>query len=248
VKGNVWADGEEFLTIPYANAERFEPPTVATTVPGDVFDATDIDGRGKAACLQGGYGKNESYGVEDCLFLNLYKPHGESGALRPVLLWIFGGDNIVSEIIPYNATKLAGKHNAIVVVVSYRLGGLGFSAFEEDVNSEHGTGNNGMLDTLAAATWVKREAQNLGADPNRIVVFGESSGAADAAIMSLVPAARGLISGSISESGGLYSQNLTGAIEYTKRMAREVGCDGRIEPIKKCMQVSEASIVIFLAS
>ena len=30
----------------------------------------------------------------------------------------------------YNATKLAGMHNAVVATVSYRLGGLGFAAFE----------------------------------------------------------------------------------------------------------------------
>ena len=116
------------------------------------------------------------------------------------------------------------------------MGGLGFTAFEEDIKSSPtGTGNNGMLDVLAAAAWVKQEASNLGMDPNSIVVAGESSGAADAAIMTMVPAAQGLISGSISESGGVYAQNLTGAIEYTKRMAKAAGCDGIFEPIKKCM-------------
>jgi carboxylesterase type B len=253
VKGNAWEDGEEYLTIPYASAERFEAPVVSKGLPGGgTFDATNILPLGQAACMQAGYGKNESYGREDCLILNLYKPRDDvrsaSSALRPVILWIFGGDNILSEIIPYNATKLAGKHNAVVVVVSYRLGGLGFAAFAEDSSSPHGTGNSGMLDILAAASWVKREAHNLGVDPNRIVAVGESSGAADAAILTFVPAAKGLISGSISESGGLYSQNLTGAIANTKRMAKAVGCTGTREPIKKCMQKKKAADIVSAAS
>ena len=80
------------------------------------------------------YDGQRSYGVEDCLILNLYLPLEPPSAdeKRPILLWIFGGDNAASEIIPYNATKLAGQHNAVVAVVSYRLGGLGFMAFEED--------------------------------------------------------------------------------------------------------------------
>ena len=140
------------------------------------------------------------YGVEQCLILNIYRKHVPTATAtasaaapsrsRPVLLWIFGGDNDVSEIIPYNATRLAALHDAIVVTVSYRLGGFGFAAFIEDVNGTQGTGNAGMRDVLAAAEWVRREAPALGADPSRIVAFGESSGATDAQILTLTPAAR----------------------------------------------------------
>ena len=75
------------------------------------------------------------------------------------------------------------------------LGVFGWSAFKEDEHSKVGNGNNAMYDVLAAAEWLKREAAVLGADPERIVIFGESSGATDAQLMTLVPAARGLVSG-----------------------------------------------------
>ena len=84
------------------------------------------------------------------------------------------------QIIPYNATKLAGRHNAVVAVVSYRLGPLGFAAFREDGHA--GTGNYGTHDILTAAAWLKREARSLGANPDRIIAFGESSGATDAQV------------------------------------------------------------------
>jgi para-nitrobenzyl esterase len=183
VRGNAWATGEEYLMIPYASAERFESPTLRDSLPGPTFDATNILGFGEAACLQPNeYGphpppplnRSKEYGTENCLILNMYKPldngsenGGEEATLRPILIWIFGGDNTLSEIIPYNATMLAGQHNAIVVVVSYRLGVFGFSAFKEDKPCTTSCGNNGMYDILAAAEWIKREAKNLGGDPDR---------------------------------------------------------------------------------
>ena len=89
--------------------------------------------------MQAPYTEHEkTYGQEDCLILNLYKPNDDSrtgnrsssAEARPILIWIFGGNNDASEIIPYNATMLAGQHNAIVAVVSYRLGVFGWSAFK----------------------------------------------------------------------------------------------------------------------
>ena len=106
--------------------------------------------------------------------------------------------------------------------MSYRLGVFGWSAFKEDEHSKVGNGNNAMYDVLAAAEWLKREAAALGADPERIVIFGESSGATDAQLMTLVPAARGLVSGAIAESGGLYASDVEDAISTTKQVATKV--------------------------
>lgn len=52
VVGNAWQHGEEFLTIPYATANRFSPPTQRQSLPSNPFDATNILGFGQAACLQ----------------------------------------------------------------------------------------------------------------------------------------------------------------------------------------------------
>ena len=181
----------------------------------------------------------KQYGVESCLIMNLYKPkdtadHGTGtgtgkGALRPVLVWIFGGDNTASEIIPYNATKLAGQNNAVVITVSYRLGVFGFAGFEADTQ---GTANWGMHDVIAAIEFVVREHVALHVDTSKIIVLGESSGATDSQILSMSPATKGLISGSISESGGLYAQDLKEAIHSTRKIGQAVGCDGgAAEPV-----------------
>lgn len=153
-----------------------------------------------------------------------------------------------SEIIPYNATRLAGNHAAIVAVVSYRLGLFGFSAFADEANATTGGGNNGLLDVLAAAAWLKKFGPQFGGDPTRMIVFGESSGATDAQILTMSPAARGVFRGSISESGGLYANTLEGAINSTLAVATAVGCHGRVEPIRSCMEKKAGSDLIASAS
>lgn len=269
LRGNAWDHGQEFLMVPYATVPtgRFGRAVVSEHLPQPEFDATNILGDGRAACLQPPYtSTTDSYGVENCLILNLYTPVGGDGddagtngttaELRPILLWIFGGDNAASEIIPYNATLLAGLHDAVVAVVSYRLGAFGFAAFAEDLaprageardgagagdgstNSAGGTGNNGMHDVLAAAAWLRRAAPGLGADPNRIIAFGESSGGTDAQLLTLSPAARGVIHGSISESGGLYAQSLDEAIKNTRKVGAAVGCH---DPLSASSAASAAS-------
>ena len=65
--------------------------------------------------------------------------------------------------------------------MSYRLGMLGFSAFAKE-KGDGGQGNNGILDILAAAKWLKNEAASFGGDPASITAFGESSGATDAQV------------------------------------------------------------------
>lgn len=116
----------------------------------------------------------------------------------------------------------------------------GFAGFEAD---KQGTANWGMHDVLAAISFVKREHAALNADTSRIIVLGESSGATDSQILTMSPMARGLVSGSISESGGLYAQDLKEAIESTRKIGRAVGCGGESEDLKACMQKRSAASI-----
>eukprot|EP00041_Stephanoeca_diplocostata_P018341 m.383668 g.383668 ORF g.383668 m.383668 type:complete len:636 (+) comp20983_c0_seq1:104-2011(+) len=259
IKGNAWGHANEFLRIPFAEpfTHNFQPPVDWTRriVPphSDMFDATDIRPDGSGACLQPGPpftpGPGKAYGVADCLFLNVWAPATPppEGERRPILLWLFGGDNTVNEILAFNASELAGKHNAVIAAANYRLGALGFAAFASDVTAGESTGNLGMMDILSAARWLQRNARAFGADPLLpITTFGESSGATLSQLMMMIPAAQGVIGKSIAESGGIYAQSLPNACAATRDIARVLGCPTHPDAeMKACMQRAPAAEIVY---
>ena len=69
----------------------------------------------------------------------------------------------------------------IVVTMNYRLGALGFLALDELRSRDtagNSTGNYGVQDQRAALKWVQENAAAFGGDPNKVVLWGESAGAA----------------------------------------------------------------------
>ncbi len=144
---------------------------------------------------------------EDCLYLNIWVPlHGPAKKL-PVMVWIYGGglQNGSASTPLYAGDKLALK-GVIVVTANYRLGVLGFLA-HPDLSSEspqHVSGNYGLLDQIAALTWVQRNIAAFGGDPSGVTVFGQSSGSISISELVVSPLARGLFQRAIGESGGLF--------------------------------------------
>jgi len=61
-------------------------------------------------------------------------------------------------------------------------------------------GNFGLLDQQMAIKFVKENAENIGGDPNRITILGESAGSQSVAFQLLSDTC-GMISGAISQSG-----------------------------------------------
>ncbi|THU80318.1 alpha/beta-hydrolase [Dendrothele bispora CBS 962.96] len=135
---------------------------------------------------------------EDCLFLNVYVPGSQykdvtgknndtdPGGL-PVLVWIHGGGyhsgSAANSSLPgntkggYDGEDLLRISNdrTIVVVIQYRLGLFGFLAGETVKND--GALNAGLLDQQFALQWVQQHISKFGGDPNRVVIWGQSSGA-----------------------------------------------------------------------
>jgi para-nitrobenzyl esterase len=135
--------------------------------------------------------------AEDCLFLNVWTPAG--GARHPVLVWLHGGafTSGSGSVVVYNGQHLA-RQGIVVVTINYRLGALGFlSAAALGPHS----GNDGLLDMIAALQWVKRNIPAFGGDPSRVTVAGQSAGAAAVLALMASPAAKGLFARAIAESG-----------------------------------------------
>jgi len=211
VHGKTLHDGtvRAFQGIPYAAPPvgplRWKPPQPAAAWKGD-FDATH-------------YGHHCSQGVvfedmvfpdpgpsEDCLSLNVYTPVKSKGKL-PVMFWIHGGGYAGggSSEPRHNGDFMPTK-GVILVTINYRLGVFGFLALPELAAEQGGSsGNYGLMDMVAALTWVKKNISNFGGDPNNVTIFGESAGSFAVSTLMAAPPARGLFAKAIGESGGALS-------------------------------------------
>ncbi|EQB43810.1 carboxylesterase [Colletotrichum gloeosporioides Cg-14] len=176
----------QFYGIPYA-----EPPVGdrrwLPALPKDSFGSLDASFR-RPSCPQtdppggGGAWKAEflirpNSTSEDCLTLNVWAPVESSEAL-PVVVWIHGGgftegSNDIAYQTPTRWVQKSQKH--IVVAINYRLGLWGFpNAAGLDLKEQ----NLGLLDQRLAVEWVRDNIAKFGGDPERIVLWGQSAGAA----------------------------------------------------------------------
>lgn len=151
-------------------------------------------------------------GQEDCLYLNVFAPPfpprgvPAGGARLPVMVWIHGGGNVVGHAGRYDGGNLAVSGRAIVVMINYRLGPLGWfrhaalraGATDDDDRS----GNYGTLDMIRALGWVRDNVGAFGGDPDDVTIFGESAGGRDVFTLLLSPRAKGLFARAIVQSGG----------------------------------------------
>ena len=140
---------------------------------------------------------------EDCLFMNVYTP-GLDTAKRPVMVWIHGGAFTIGAGSEdnFNTDTLPRRGNIVLVTINYRLGTLGFLRLKEATGDKiPSTGNEGLLDQVAALKWVKENIAAFGGDPKNVTVFGESAGGMSIGCLMVMPSAKGLFQKAILESG-----------------------------------------------
>ena len=139
-------------------------------------------------------------GSEDCLFLNVWAPPANSRLLRPVLFWIHGGGFVMgssSEPV-YDGADYAMGGDLVYISANYRLGAFGYLSTDRDPRSA----NLGLLDQIAALTWVRDNIEAFAGDPDRVTVMGESAGGMSISCLLGAPGARGLFKQAIFQSGG----------------------------------------------
>lgn len=139
---------------------------------------------------------------EDCLYLNVWAPRGRRDEPYPVMVFFHGGSNRSGWSFEpnYHGHRLAAE-GVVVVTIAYRLGVFGFFSHPE-LEGERAQANFGLWDQLAALRWVQRHIGAFGGGKSRVTLFGESSGGGNIAALMLSPAAHGLFTGAIIQSGG----------------------------------------------
>ena len=112
------------------------------------------------------------------LRLRVYRPEGDG--VLPAVVYFHGGGWVMGNIESHNALchGLASRSGCVVAAVDYRL------APEDPFPA-------GLEDCVAAVGWVVANAGDLGVDPDRVAVGGDSSGGNLAAAACLVARDRG---------------------------------------------------------
>jgi len=171
-----------YSAIPYAQAPignlRFAPPAPAAwrgefdaTRPGAV--SPQLPSR-----LRGAMGDFTAEQSEDCLNLTVSTPAADSKR-RPVVVWLHGGawQSGGGALDWYDGARLAQRGDVVVVAVNYRLAALGWLYVPGQA------ANAGLLDQEAAIDWVLDNIHDLGGDPEKITVMGQSAGASSICAM-----------------------------------------------------------------
>src|SRR5262249_11149745 len=121
----------------------------------------------------------------------------------------------------FDSATLARRGDAVVVTINYRLGALGFLRLSDTAigRALPTSGNEGLLDQIAALEWVRREIARFGGDPGKVTIFGESAGSISCSLLLTMPRARGLFHQAILQSG---PPTLVGSPAMSSRVAQAV--------------------------
>ncbi|MEA1786018.1 carboxylesterase family protein [Arenibacter sp. GZD96] len=230
VRGYIHNGIYTYKGIPYAQAERFLPPSKLTPWEGVrssttygpvaplVTPTTTVQDESEFV-----FDHDWGYTNEDCLRINVWTPEISDGKKRPVLFWIHGGGFTAGssqELPSYDGENLSKKGDVVVVSINHRINVLGFldlSAYGEKYKH---SANNSMLDIVAALEWVKTNIANFGGDADNVTIFGQSGGGAKVNTLMAMPKAKGLFHKAINQSGAFRTAVLEK--EVTQSIAKEV--------------------------
>lgn len=202
VRGTCKDGISSFRGIPYSatpvGVQRFEaplpPPVHSGTLDATCFGPTAPQPPSRWPALMALIPDPEIPG-SDYLNLNIWT--SDINGSQPVLVWIHGGGFVTGagSTSAFDGTSFA-RNGVVTVTINYRLGVDGFLAIDGAIP------NRGLLDQLAALTWVQENISRFGGDPSNVTVAGESAGAMSVVTLMAMPGSQGLFHRAIAQSGG----------------------------------------------
>ena len=117
---------------------------------------------------------DQRYGAHERHTLDVYEPTGHAGTSRPVLVCVHGGGFIRGDkAAKSNAGYCFARQGFVTVAPNYRL-------------APESRWPSGAEDVVAVWRWLQTGAERFGGDARRIVLAGESAGAAHVAAATLM--------------------------------------------------------------
>ncbi|XP_043938472.1 liver carboxylesterase 1-like [Protopterus annectens] len=224
VRGYHSSTAYTFKAIPYAvppvGSQRWTPSAglkTANACWNGTYDATQF--RDMCAQVRPMSQAGRVLGSEDCLHLNVWTPSLSKDANLPVMVYIHGGFlHVLSSFEEgYHPTEMLAKQTNIVYVsFNYRLNAFGFLALEllRQNSPQNTSGNYGFLDQIEALRWVRNNIHSFGGNPEKVTIFGHSSGGTSVLALMMSPLAKGLFHRAIDMSGALISSK---SLEETEK-------------------------------
>lgn len=175
---------------------------------------------------------------EDCLVLNIWTPTVDRNARRPVLVHIHGGGFYggSGNSPGFDGEAMARFGDCVVITLNHRLGAFGYLNLADTGPAFARSGTVGMMDIVAALTWVKENVAGFGGDPGRVLVYGQSGGGAKTSILMSMPSAKGLfhragvMSGSTLRLGSA-EQAQVGAAAFLRQLGLGKGDTAKLQQL-----------------
>ncbi|KAK3259487.1 hypothetical protein CYMTET_31516 [Cymbomonas tetramitiformis] len=166
--------------------------------------------------------------TEDCLTLSIWRPTAPSAPPKLPTMVYFHEGGLLSGHGLTDFSKFVMTNRVLVVDVNYRLNVFGFLATVElsaTNRGAHTSGNYGLLDAQEALRWVQRNIHHFGGDPDKVTVFGLSSGGTMVFMLLASPQSKGLFHRAMSNSGSPnISVDLAAASKRNQVIVERVGC------------------------
>ncbi|EDV41847.2 uncharacterized protein Dana_GF17294 [Drosophila ananassae] len=177
----------------------------------------------QSKCLQVSSYTKQVEGSEDCLYLNVSVKKLVSEKPLPVMVYIHGGGYKGGD----SSRQAWGpdyfmREDVIYISIGHRLGPFGFLNFSD--RSLDIPGNAGLKDIILALRWIKANATRFNGDPERITLFGHSSGSMIVHLLLVSPQTEGLFHKAILMAG--YSMELNRLPDMEFRLAKHLGYEG----------------------
>lgn len=157
---------------------------------------------------------------------------GVQTTLAPVLIYFPAGQFMWgsgNDAENFNAPQTPAGGEVVVITANYRLGAFGFLGLDElrSRDPAGSTGNYGSLDQRAVLQWIHDNIKSFGGDPDNVVLWGESAGAAAVTAHLSMPGSFPLYHKAILESGafnGWSYRTLDDARANAQILSKNLGC------------------------
>uniref|UniRef100_A0AAV2MEG0 Thyroglobulin n=1 Tax=Knipowitschia caucasica TaxID=637954 RepID=A0AAV2MEG0_KNICA len=209
----------QFLGVPFARPPigvlRFTPAQ-----PSDWTGAWDAT-KPRPSCVEPG---RESGASEDCLYLNVFTPRNQRGAL-PVLVYFYNSPTGFLD-----GSLLSARGDLVVVSAQYRSSALGFALSDA-----------GLSDQEAVLQWVSAHIHLVGGAKDRVTAGAERQGA-DMLSTHLRLPGQPLFNRLLLMGGSVFSPFLlrSDSRSLSMDLARELGCDIMdADRVIRCLQEAD---------